>query len=267
MVSQEARHRASVTRFALRSLLLIAATDVAANQTYQPGDRVECNFVGSLAPQHEKYFEAGTVEPFQPGDQPDGSWYRVRADSNKVEYPCRVEHIREIRAAPAPAALPNQPAPTRVQPAARPAATGQVIGRNATAATPALDFLNCPVQQDAVENGDEPDRDVVALVIRCAKGEKAVPAGQEGAVKVDVLNVQIGRSRDWSYAQDRGNASEGTIVYPVKATYNVRTLYRAATEVEEGWVRILNFYVNAFGEWQIGSEENVRTAATKRIDN
>jgi (p)ppGpp synthase/HD superfamily hydrolase len=45
---------------------------------------------------------------------------------------------------------------------------------------------------------------------------------------------------------DYGTAS--TIVYPVKATYPVKTFYRRATEVNEGWIRILNFYVNAFGE-------------------
>lgn len=267
MLIQFGRRRERVPQFPLLLLLLGSALNAAANQTYQPGDRVECNFVGSLAPQHEKFFEPGTVEPFQPGDQPDGSWYRVRADSNKVEYPCRVEHIREIRGAPATAPAIPQGAPTRVPPPARPAGTGRVIARNTAPAAPDLDFLNCPVQQEAVENGDAPDPETVKLVIRCAKGEKAVPAGQEGAVKVDVVSVQIGRSRAWTYAQDRGNGTEDTVVYPVKASYNVRTIYRAATEVEEGWVRILNFYVNAFGEWQIGSEENVRTGAFKRINN
>lgn len=264
---QFGRRRKCATRLSLLLLLLSVAVNAVASQTYQPGDRVECNFVGSLAPQHEKYFEPGTVEPFQPGDQPDGSWYRVRADSNKVEYPCRVEHIREIRGAPAAAQAQPQTAPARAPAPARPAGTGQVIARNAAPAATDLDFLNCPVQQEPVENGDAPDSETVKLVIRCAKGEKAVPAGQEGAVKVDVVSVQIGRSRPWTYAQDRGNGNEDTVVYPVKATYNVRTIYRAATEVEEGWVRILNFYVNAFGEWQIGSEENVRTGAFRRIEN
>jgi hypothetical protein len=35
--------------------------------------------------------------------------------------------------------------------------------------------------------------------------------------------------------------------------------------VEENWIRIFNFYVNAFGEWQIGSEENVKSPTVKRI--
>ncbi len=242
---------------------------VSAQATYSTGDRVECNFVGSLAPEHEKWFEPGTVQEFKPGDQPDGSWYRVKADSNKVEYPCRVEHIRAIRTAAAAPATPAAPAPQAAPAAQAPARVGTLMGQARPQAEPAAagDFLKCPVEQTAVENGDEPDPEVIRLVIRCHKGEKAVPPGEEGAVKVDVTAVQIGRSRDWSYAQDRGNASEGTVVYPVRATYTVKTLYRTATEVEEGWVRILNFYVNAFGEWQIGSEENVRTGTTSRINH
>jgi len=260
--------RRGVVAFATLALAVFTVTDVAAQRTYAPGDRVECNFVGSLKPEHEKWFEPGTVEAFQAGDQPDGSWYRVRADSNKVEYPCRVEHIREIRAAaPAPAAAPrNAAAPA---PAAAPARVGTVMGQPKPQGAPqvANEFLNCPIEQAQVENGDAPDPEVIRKVIRCAKGEKAVPPGDEGAVKVDVTNVQIGRSRPWSYAQDSGNASEGTVVYPVKATYTIRTLYRTATETEEGWIRILNFYVNAFGEWQIGSEENIRTGTASRTNH
>ena len=45
----------------------------------------------------------------------------------------------------------------------------------------------------------------------------------------------------------------------------MRTHYRAATEVEAGWIRILNFYVDSFGEWQIGSEEPVKSPTTERV--
>lgn len=31
------------------------------------------------------------------------------------------------------------------------------------------------------------------------------------------------------------------------------------------WIRILNFYVDGFGEWQIGSEEPVKSATTQRV--
>jgi hypothetical protein len=126
--------------------------------------------------------------------------------------------------------------------------------------------LECPVKQKQVSNGARPDAELFKKIIRCAKGEKAVAAGDEGAVGVDIASLQIGTSRPWSYRQDSGNGKVGTLVYPVKATYTVKTFYRRATEVEEGWIRILNFYVNAFGEWQIGSEEPIQGGKFKRIE-
>ena len=195
---------------------------------------------------------AGNVLPFNPGDQPDGSWYPVKADSNKVAYPCKIEHIRPIRSAQATA--PQNSVPTNP-------------GVNEDNNIPSDDFVDCPIEQKQVKNGARPDPELLKKIIRCKKGEKAVEKGDEGAVKVDVSAVQIGTARPWSPSRDSGNGKAGTIVYPVKATYNITTYYRIATEVEEGWIRILNFYVNAFGEWQIGSEETVRAPKVKRINN
>lgn len=127
------------------------------------------------------------------------------------------------------------------------------------------EFLVCPVAQTSVKNGAKPDAELFKKIVRCKKGEKAVKPGDEGAVKVDVTALQIGASRPWSYRQDSGNGQAGTLVYPVKATYSVSTLYRKATEIEDNWVRVLNFSVNAFGEWEIGSEEPVKSPETKRI--
>ncbi len=126
--------------------------------------------------------------------------------------------------------------------------------------------LECPVKQKQISNGARPDAELFKKIIRCAKGEKSVAAGDEGAVGVDIASIQIGASRPWSYRQDTGNGNTNTLVYPVKATYTVKTFYRRATEVQEGWIRILNFYVNAFGEWQIGSEEPVQSGKFKRIE-
>jgi hypothetical protein len=126
-------------------------------------------------------------------------------------------------------------------------------------------FIECPVVQNTVKNGSKPDAELFKKLIRCKKGEKSVPANDEGAVLVEIANMQIGASRLWSYRQDIGSGSTNTIVYPVKATFTVKTLYRQATEVEEGWIRILNFYVNSFGEWQIGSEEPIQSGKFKRI--
>lgn len=134
-------------------------------------------------------------------------------------------------------------------------------------AASSTDFIECPIEQKPVRQGANPDIDLFKKLIRCKKGEKAVAKGDEGAVAVDVGAIQIGAPRPWSYSQDIGNGQPGTAVYPVKATYTVRTFYRAATEVEENWIRILNFHINSFGEWQIGSEEPFRSPKVKRIPN
>lgn len=126
-------------------------------------------------------------------------------------------------------------------------------------------YVECPVVQKQVKNGSKPDTELFKKLIRCKKGEKSVAAGDEGGVLVEITNLQIGTQRSWSYRQDSGSGTANTIVFPVKATYTIKTIYRTATEVEEGWTRILNFYVNSFGEWQIGSEEPVQSPKVKRI--
>jgi hypothetical protein len=235
-------------------IFILAGQSAISAQTgkYKTGDRVECEVTGNL---NGKYWEKGTVMDFRANDQPDGSWYRVKADSNKVEYYCRVEHIRPIAGTQTKNVNKNE---TKPQPEKNTRAE-----ENETVADG--DFVECPVKQKQVKNGARPDAELFKKIIRCAKGEKAVEKGDEGAVTVEISALQIGASRPWSYSQDLGNAKPGTIVHPVKATYTVKTFYRTATEVEEGWIRILNFYVNAFGEWQIGSQENVKSPKVKRI--
>lgn len=236
---------------AVSVLMLVGASSAQAQGRYKPGDRVECNVIGSTAPQYAKNYEKGTVMEFRPNDQPDGSWYRVKADSNKVEYYCKIEVIRPIAG--------SRPAQDGGTPTAAANRT-----KDAELLTEG-DFVSCPIRQKPVKNGARPDAELFKKIIRCAKREKSVEEGDEGAVKVDIADLRIGASRPWSYRQDQGNGKAGTLVYPVKATYTVSTFYRTATEIEEGWIRILNFYVNAFGEWAIGSEENVKSPKVQRI--
>lgn len=221
---------------------------------YQPGDRVEFDSTES-----GRYWTKGTVLPFQPGDfgggaEPDGSWYRVKADYNGVQYPCKPQWIRPLgspKASNNGSSTNTQQQPT--SPATNPTTTG-LEGRQ---------FVTCPVPQAQVGPGARPDPELFKKLIRCKKGEKAA---DDGAVTVDVTALQVGSPRPWSYSQDIGNGKVGTLVYPVKATYTVKTHYKTATEVEANWIRILNFYVNSFGEWQIGSEEPVKSPETQRIN-
>jgi len=125
--------------------------------------------------------------------------------------------------------------------------------------------LSCPVVQPTVKNGARPDPELLKNLVRCSKGEKPAEKGFDGAVTVDVAALQVGESRKWSPSRDSGNGKLETIVYPVKVTYSVRTHYRTRIAAEDNAIRILNFYVNAFGEWQSGSEEPVKSAEVKSI--
>lgn len=234
------------------AFLFTANFTVSAQLKYKTGDRVECDTTES-----GKWWTKGTIMPFQPGDfgggqEPDGSWYHFKADYNGVEYPCKPKWIRPIAG--------EQTTKNETKTKAEQTTT------KAENEMPNGDFVECPVEQKQVKNGAKPSVELAKKIIRCKKGEKAVEEGDEGAVTVEISAIQIGASRPWSYAQDLGNGKVGTLVYPVKATYTIKTHYRKATEIEEGWVRIFNFYVNAFGEWEIGSEENVKSPKVQRIN-
>jgi len=102
----------------------------------------------------------------------------------------------------------------------------------------------CPVTQATVKNGARPEPELLKKLVRCSKGEKAAEKGYDGAVTVDVAALQIGEARKWSPLRDTGNGKLDTMVYPTKAIYSVRI---------------------AFGEWQSGSEEPVKSAEVKSI--
>lgn len=126
--------------------------------------------------------------------------------------------------------------------------------------------LKCPVPQAAARNGDKPDLEVLKKIVRCRKGEKpASPGYDEGAVTVEVSSLLIGSPRDWDGRRDSGSGERGTKVWPVKVTYTDKTHYRTRTEVAEDWIRVMNFYVDAFGEWRSGSEEPVKSPTVKSV--
>lgn len=125
--------------------------------------------------------------------------------------------------------------------------------------------LACPLEQKKVSKSAKPDPELFKKIIRCHKGERAVVPHAEGPVTIDVTALQVGSPRKWSYRQDSGSGDENTLVYPVKATYTERTYYRTRTELGEDWIRVLNFYVDSFGEWRIGSEEPVKPPVVKSV--
>ncbi len=126
--------------------------------------------------------------------------------------------------------------------------------------------LKCPIAQASARNGDRPEPELIKKIVRCHKGEKPAAAGyNEGAVTVEVSSLVIGSARDWDGRRDSGSGERGTKVWPVKVTYTDKTHYRTRTEVAEDWIRVMNFYVDAFGEWRSGSEEPVRAPRVRSV--
>lgn len=136
---------------------------------------------------------------------------------------------------------------------------------SATTAFAQEQILKCPIAQKAARNGDAPDAELLKKLVRCRKGEKAADPGSEGAVTVEVTELKVGTPRAWDPRRDSGSGDRGTKVFPIKVTYTDKTHYRTRTVVGEDWIRVMNFYVDAFGEWQSGSEEPVKSPTTKSI--
>jgi hypothetical protein len=225
-----------------------------ASQQYKPGDRVECDKAGIDA------WEKGTIMPFQKNDRIDGQTYRVRLDAQARAGMyldgifCQVQRIRPLAGAQA-----YQPEKTTV-----------AVGRVTTDADGTLSadrpILDCPVEQTPARNGARPNPEVLKKVLRCGLGEKPAAKGYDGAVTIEITALQVGAPRPWDRLRDMGGGTPGkTIVYPVKVTYSEKTFYRDHTKVGDNWIRIFNFFVNGFGEWQYGSIETIKMPDNKNI--
>lgn len=226
---------------------------------FNPGDRVECDAAGI------NDWLKGTVLPFKEKDNPadakdkSGKYFyihRVRLDRDASTRPeggmCFTDRTRPL-AGGAPMEIPKTDVPI--------GAVTVDADNTLSADRPVMD---CPVEQTAVKNGARPAAELLKKIVRCDKGEKPASKGYDGAVTVDVTALQIAASRQWIYSRDIGG-KPGTVIYPVRVTYTVKTFYRARTVVEENWIRTINFYVNEFGEWQSGSEEPVKMPQSKDV--
>jgi len=219
---------------------------------YKIGDRVECDRTGRQA------WEKGTVVPLRKTDFQDGRIYRVLLDSYSKAglyldgHDCTVESMRLLAGA----------APFKGQTSAIPVGNATVDDDNTLSADRPI--LECPVPQPKVGNGARPDIELFKKIIRCRKGEKTARKGSDGAVAIEVTSLLPGATRPWEYGRDMGG-KPGTIIHPVKATFHYKTFYRSGTQVSQNWISIINFYVNAFGEWETGSEESIKMGDTLNV--
>jgi hypothetical protein len=219
---------------------------------YKIGDRVQCDRTGLGT------WETGTVVPLRKTDFQDGRIYRVLLDSYSKAglyldgHDCTVESMRPLAGA----------APFKAPTTAIPVGNVTVDDENTVSADRAI--MSCPVPQTPVKNGARANIELFKKLIRCRKGEKAAGRGVDGAVTVEVTSLQPGATRPWEYGRDMGG-KPGTIIHPVKATFHYKTFYRSSTQVSQNWISIINFYVNAFGEWETGSEESIKMGDTINI--
>jgi len=220
---------------------------------YKIGDRVQCDRTGREA------WETGTVVPLRKTDFQDGRIYRVLLDSYSKAglyldgHDCTVESMRPLAGA----------APFKGDKPVIPVGNVTIDDENTVSADRPI--MECPVPQTKVKNGAGPNIELFKKIIRCRKGEKpAARKGADGAVTVEVTSLVPGGTRPWEYGRDMGG-KPGTIIHPVKATFHYKTFYRSSTQVSQNWISIINFYVNAFGEWETGSEESIKMGETINV--
>jgi hypothetical protein len=221
-------------------------------QKYKLGERVECDRT------YRDSWEKGTVVALRKTDPKDGKTYRVLLDSYAKAglyldgHDCQVDAMRLLAGA----------TPYKNEATVVPVGKTTIDTDNTVSADRPI--LACPTEQSPVKNGATPNAERFKKIIRCNKGEKPASKGLDGAVAVDVTVLKIGTPRPWVYGQDLGG-KPGTKIYPVKATFHYKTFYRSGTQVSQNWIKIINFYVNAFGEWEIGSEETIKMGETVNI--
>jgi hypothetical protein len=225
---------------------LIGNLAVSGQEKFKPGERVECDTLGIGT------FDKGTVLPYLAKDNPG----LAKDATGKFHYIHRVRMDNDTLRALAGAAAAPPPVDNSVGKAT-------VDANNTLSADRAI--IDCPVTQPKARNGSAPNAELLKKIVRCDKGEKAAQKGLDGAITVDVTALQIGAPRRWAPLEDSGDGRIGTTVYPVRATYTVKTFYRGRTHVEENWIRTINFYVNSFGEWESGSELPVKSPVLKDI--
>jgi hypothetical protein len=118
--------------------------------------------------------------------------------------------------------------------------------------------ISCPVTQTKVANGSKPNIELFKKIVQCWEGEYPAPKHYDGAINVDIINMEFGKTRPWTLTTDDANGGKGTIVYPVKVTYTIKQFYRKRTSLESNTIRQFNFYVNVFGVWEIGSQQLIK---------
>jgi hypothetical protein len=127
-------------------------------------------------------------------------------------------------------------------------------------------ILACPVAQPAKASA-KPNPKLLAKLIRCLFEKKADP-GMDGAVKIDVQTLKVGKSRPFIPATngtgDLGNGGPGTIVWPVKVTWRWTTYYNSSRQVSDN-ISVFNCLLNTFDEWECGLAQRIKDGPLRSL--
>lgn len=146
-----------------------------------------------------------------------------------------------------------------------PSAAASSPARGGTgAAAPSL--LDCPVPQPA-KASPKPNAKLLAKLIRCLFEKKAEP-GMDGAVRIDIQALRIGKPRAFVVAADGsgdlGNGGPGTVVWPVRATWRWTAYYSASRQVSDN-VSMFNCLLSTFGEWECGLAQRIKDGPLRSL--
>jgi hypothetical protein len=127
------------------------------------------------------------------------------------------------------------------------------------------ELIDCDkVESGPAVNGQRPHSEMVKQLIRCLWEQPSKP-GQDGAQKVDILQLTPGPSHRWDRLVDMGSgATIDTIVYTFRVKYNVESFYHTYNRLDQNQEAIFSCFVGV-GKWQCGYYQRISDGETKRI--
>ncbi|HRH45507.1 MAG TPA: hypothetical protein PKY82_27965 [Pyrinomonadaceae bacterium] len=113
------------------------------------------------------------------------------------------------------------------------------------------ELLDCDNLKHTGRNGSPPPVDLVKKLIRCLY-EQPSPNGQDGATRMDILDLTIGAPHRWNRNEDMGQGNASTLVYPVHVKWNQKTFYRSRNVETTGAEMMFTCFADTTNLWQCG---------------
>jgi hypothetical protein len=217
---------------------------------YKVGDRVEIDVITQGNPANAVWKKATVSEV-----NVDGQIYFFEVDAPAGKIPQVIgipirspqQYIRPLQGA--------DPGPKTLDQKKHEAADGTVLADR--------EILDCDFKQPPARNGSAPSPELTKKLIRCLWEKPAQPE-LDGAITIDISAFQMGAPRKWVPLQDLGSGKLETIIYPIRATWTMKTFYRTRTVVQTN-ESVFNCYVDAFNKWECGLGQRIKDGDIKEI--